>query len=278
MNRRTLLRNLALGCGGALLLHNSAVRSAAKKLSKIGLQLYTVRRELARDFAGTLREIAALGIDEVEFAGYFDQKPAQIRALLKSLKLAAPAAHIGTQTLRTALPQAIEDARRIGHRYLILGYLPEEERRSLDDYKRIIELLGKAGDECRRAGLQFAYHNHDFEFKPLENKIPYDLILAGTDAEKVKMELDLYWISKAGRDPLAYLEKYPRRFPLVHVKDMDATPQKAFSEVGRGVIDFKKIFSTGGGVRHFFIEQDITPAAPLESVRESLKYLRGLKF
>lgn len=281
MNRRTLLKNLAYGLGGAVLankLNNRAV--AANKLSKIGLQLYTVRRDLEKNFEGTLRAAAALGIAEVEFAGYFGQKPERIKTLLKELKLAAPSAHIDTATLRAGLAQAIEDARTIGHRYLVLGWLPPDERKSLDDYKRLVELLDKAGEECRQAGLQLAYHNHDFEFKTLENRIPYDLILSETDARNVKLEMDLYWISKAGSDPLPYFEKYPKRFPLVHVKDMDATPKKYFTEVGRGVVDFKKYFAKSGlaGIKHYFIEQDETPAEPVKSIEISLKYLKELRF
>ncbi|HEY0458091.1 MAG TPA: sugar phosphate isomerase/epimerase [Pyrinomonadaceae bacterium] len=282
MNRRTLLNVLAYGLGSGVLMNNikTAAAQNKKKLPKIGLQLYTVRRDLEKDFEGTLRQVANLGIDEIEFAGYFGQKPGRIKELLKSLKLKAPAAHIGTDELRGGLAKAIEDARTIGHKYLVLGYLPEEERKSLDDYKRLVELLNKAGEACRKAGLQFAYHNHDFEFKRAENRVPYDLILAQSDADNVKMELDLYWISKAGFDPLPYFEKYPKRFPLVHVKDMDATPKKSFTEVGRGTIDFKKIFSKAGaaGIAHYFIEQDETPAAPLESVKISLQYLKALRF
>jgi len=283
MNRRTLLRSVVYGLGGAVLLNNLKITGKAenrKKLSRIGLQLYTVRGNLEKDFEGTMRKVSALGIKEVEFAGYFEQKPEQIKELLKSLKLTSPSAHIDTETLRNRLPKAIEAAKIIGHQYLVLGYLPEEERKSLDDYKKLVELLNKAGEKCREADLQFAYHNHDFEFKKIEGKIPYDLILAEADAEKVKMEMDLYWINKAGFEPLSYFEKYPKRFPLVHVKDMNNTPEKSFTEVGRGTIDFKKIFSESGtaGIRHYFIEQDETRGEPLESVRISLKYLKELKF
>lgn len=283
MDRRNFLKGSSVGFGGAILLSNKTVSGkifAAKYLKKIGLQLYTVRNELQNSFEETLRKVAALGINEVEFAGYFGQKPETIKSLLKRFDLASPSAHIDTETLRKILPKAIEDAKTIGHKYLVLGYLPEQERKTLDDYKKLVELLNKAGEECKKAGLQFAYHNHDFEFKTTDGKIPYDLILAETDAEKVKMELDLYWITKAGFDPLLYFEKYPKRFPLVHVKDMDKTFEKSFSEVGRGTIDFKQIFAKSklAGIEHYFIEQDETPADPFESVKISLKFLRELRF
>jgi sugar phosphate isomerase/epimerase len=276
IHRRTLLKHLFGAFAGTVLLND---KSAACAPSAIGLQLYTVRKNLERDFEETLRRVSAAGIKEVEFAGYFNYPALQIKKLLKKSGLSAPSAHIDLETLRRRLPEAIEDARIIGHKYLVLGYLPEETRKSLDDYKALIELLNSAGRQCRQAGLQFAYHNHDFEFKKTEGRIPYDLILAETDSQTVKMELDLYWITKAGLDPIAYFEKDPGRFPLVHVKDMDDTPAKSFTEVGRGVIDFRKIFSKAGaaGIRHYFIEQDETPGEPLESVKTSLKYLRALK-
>jgi len=276
MDRRTFLQNLTGAFAGTLL---AAQANYARTPSKIGLQLYTVRREMARNVDETLRRVAALGIKKVEFAGYFDRTPVQIRELLKKHGLSAPSAHVGVETLRRNLSPALEDAEIIGHQYLVLGYLPEEARKSLDDYKTLAKLLDEAGKACRAAGLRLAYHNHDFEFRKTDGRIPYDLILAETDPRNVELELDLYWIAKAGFDPLEYFEKYPGRFPLVHVKDMDATPRKFFTEAGRGVVDFKKIFAQAkkAGIRHYFIEQDETPGEPLDSVKVSLEYLRGLK-
>ncbi len=276
MNRRTFLRNSAGAFAGTVCLPSI---NYACTPSKIGLQLYTLRRNLARGFEETLRRTAALGIKEVEFAGYFNQTPLQIKNILKKLGLSAPSSHISVEALRRDLAQTLKDAGIIGHKYLVLGYLPAEERKTLNDYNTLIELLSKAGKECRAAGLQLAYHNHDFEFEKIEGKVPYDLILAETDPQTVKMEMDLYWITKAGFDPLTYFEKHPGRFPLVHVKDMDGTPKKFFTEAGRGVIDFKKIFSKAGkaGIEHYFIEQDETPGEQLESVKVGLGYQRALK-
>jgi sugar phosphate isomerase/epimerase len=283
MHRRTLLHNLVCGLAGAVLsndIGNADAASGTGKSSRVGLQLYTVRKSLQLDFEATLRRVAELGIKEVEFAGYFDQPPARINKLLKRLGIRAPSAHISTETLRNGLPSAIESAKIIGHKYLVLGYLPEEERKSLQDYGRLVDLLNRAGEECSRAGLRLAYHNHDFEFAAIGGIVPYDLILAGTDPRTVQMEMDLYWVTKAGLNPVSLFEKHPGRFPLVHVKDIDSTPRKFFTEVGRGVIDFVKIFSKAkeAGIKHYFIEQDETPGDPLESVGISLNYLRALKF
>jgi len=247
------------------------------------LQLYTVRRELETDFAGTLDKVAALGFREVEFASYFKHSPQEVKSILAHYQLSSPSAHISTAALRGNLQEEIEAAQTIGHQYLVCGYLPAQERGTVDDYKRLVELLNRAGERLKKAGIQFGYHNHDFEFATIvggEGKLPYEMILAGTDPELVKMELDLYWIIKAGQDPLKYFSAYQGRFPLIHVKDMDATPRHFFTEVGQGTIDFKKIFAGArkAGVQHYFVEQDETPASPFSSIKLSVDYLKRLEF
>jgi sugar phosphate isomerase/epimerase len=194
--------------------------------------------------------------------------------------LASPSVHFLAAGLRSNLQQTIDAAKIIGHQYVVCAYLLPEERKSLDDYKRLVELFNDAGKRLKEAGLQFCYHNHDFEFTPIDDKIPYDLILAGTDPKTVKMELDLYWITKAGQSPLKYFSAHPGRFPLVHVKDMDATPKRFFTEVGRGTINFKEIFagSDKAGIKHYFVEQDETPGSPFASIKLSIDYLKQLEF
>lgn len=283
MNRRLFLNQAFAGALGGLCLSKSNLMAAIAsktKLSKIGLQLYTVRRELEKDFEGTLAKVAALGFSEVEFAGYFNRTPQQVKSALAKNNLSAPSVHALAAGLRNNLQQTIDAAKTIGHQYVVCAYLLPEERKSLDDYKRLVDLFNDAGGRLEKAGLQFAYHNHDFEFTPLENKIPYDLILAGTDPKTVKMELDLYWITKAGQSPLKYFSAHPGRFPLVHVKDMDATPKRFFTEVGRGTIDFKEIFadSDKAGIKHYFVEQDETPGSPFASIKMSIDYLKQLEF
>ena len=283
MNRRFFLTRLLPGAAGISYLtraNSATARITPGKLTTIGAQLYTVRRELEKDFEGTLSRVAALGYREVEFAGYFNRPPKEVKRVLARHQLTSPAAHFPLADWRGSLRGMIEAAHVIGHEYLLLAWTPPEERKSLDDYKRLADLCNSAGEQLKRAGLQFAYHNHDFEFAPVGGRIPYDLLLERTDPKVVKLEMDLYWIVKGGGKPVEYFERWPGRYPLLHVKDMDATPKRYFTEVGRGVIDFKTIFAHAGraGVRHYFVEQDETPASPFDSLKISMDYLKKLEF
>jgi len=212
---------------------------------------------MKEDFTGTIKKVAEIGYKEVEFAGYFDNDPKDVRALLADLGLSAPATHLPIQVFRDHLDETIETAKIIGHHYLVCPWISPEER-TLENYKAMTELFNKVGEKCQGAGLQFGYHNHDFEFESLDGQIPYDLLLQGTDPKLVQMELDLFWIIKAGKDPLAYFERYRGRFALCHVKDM--TDAGKMVDVGQGQIDFAKIFSKSeeAGLKHYFVEIDVS--------------------
>lgn len=253
--------------------------ASADQLDRIGLQLYTVRDEMARDFERTLARVAEIGYREVEFAGYFNRDAKAVRGALDAAGLDAPAAHIPIENLRTRWPQTLDDARVAGHRYLIVPSLPAEDSQTLDGYKAVADLFNRAAEEARGAGIRIGFHNHAGEFAPLSGRIPYDVLLEETDPQLVWFEMDLYWITVGGGDPLAYFARYPRRFSTVHVKDMDGTPRQGIVEVGAGVIDFKRIFAQRGqaGIRHFFVEHD-NPASPFDSIRASFDYLRRLEF
>ena len=281
ISRRRFLIAAPLALAGGACISPSAfgARPAGRKLARVGLQLYTLRNEMKADFVGTLEKVAAVGYKEVEFAGYFDRKPQEVRALLDRLGLTSPASHVPLASVQNDLASAIDAAKIIGHKFLVCPYLMPNERQTLADYQKLAPIFNRAGEACRKAGIQFAYHNHDFEFVPLDGRVPFDVLLSETDAKLVKIELDLYWITKAGEDPLAYFDKHPGRFPLVHVKDMDNTAKKNFTEVGRGTIDFKKIFakSKQAGIEHYFVEQDQS-SSPLESIKVSYDYLSKLEF
>lgn len=263
---------------------------AAKAPSKIGLQLYTLRTDLSKDLEGTLKKVAAIGYKEVELFGYNDGKffgktPKEFKAILDGLGLNPVSGHYGAGvqmkdqkgTLSNDWQRAVDDAAAIGQKYVNCAYLTDGERKSIDDYKKYVDLFNKSGEVAKKAGLQFGYHNHDFEFKKMDGQLPYDII-ASTDPNLVKLELDLYWIVKAGLDPVDLFKKYPGRFPLWHVKDMDKGDQ-SFAEVGTGSIDFKKIFDARkiAGLEHFFVEQDVAKRPALEAIDISFKNVEKMK-
>ena len=247
-----------------------------RKLDKIGVQLYSVRDLLKKDFEGTLAKVAAIGYREVEFAGYFNLSPQQVRAVLDRNGLAGVSGHVEYKLISGDLPKTLETAHTIGQTYLVCPFI-DESMRTPDGWKRVTDTFNRTGEECQKAGIQFAYHNHDFEFKPENGQMPYDIILNNTDPKLVKMEMDLFWTVKGKQDPLTYFNRFPGRFCLVHVKDMKQSGE--MTEVGSGSIDFKKIFaeSEKAGIQHYFVEHD-QPKDPLESIKASYEYLRKLRY
>jgi sugar phosphate isomerase/epimerase len=249
----------------------------ARKIGKLGAELYTVRDQLKADFDGTLAKVAAIGYREVEFAGYLGHDPKQVNAALSAHGLVSPSAHFPYDQMTTNLPEVLESAHTVGHQYVVCPFIDEKLRKQ-PGWKAIAESFNKAGEAARKAGIQFAYHNHSFEFEPVEGKLPYDILLAETDPKLVKMEMDLYWIVKGGADPLTYFKRYPGRFPLVHVKGRDKQGNMA-SVSADNSIDWKKIFehSEEAGIRHYIVEHD-NPPSPFESLEESYRYLEQLRF
>lgn len=253
---------------------------AAATLDRIGIQLYTVRREFATDADGTLARLAKIGFKEVEFAGYPEGTAQSLRAMLDRHGLTAPSSHVGLSALRGDWDRALDQAATIGQRYVVVASVPSNQRQTLDDWKRLAALFNTGGEAAKARGIQFAYHNHEFEFIPIEGTVPYDLLLAETDPKLVALELDLYWMTKAGHDPLTWFARWPGRFPLLHVKDMDATPRRSFAPAGKGIIDFARIFKQAkqAGIRHYFYEQDETDGSPFDAAKVSFEHLRSLTF
>ena len=252
---------------------------STQRLERVGVQLYTVRNDLARDFEGTLARIAEIGYREVEFAGYHGKSPSEVQAILTRLGLAAPASHVPIEVFRRDTDGAIAEAKTVGHQYLVVPWLAPAERRSIDDYRRLAEELNRFGEKVRAAGMRLGYHNHDFELGPMGGSVPLDMLFDRTDPNLVIFELDLYWVTKGGADPLTYFSRYPGRVHLVHVKDSAGAPDHRQVDVGKGTIDFAKILSRReqAGIRHAFVEQD-EPANPLEMVRVSYEYLAQLRW
>jgi len=246
----------------------------------IGLQLYSLRNEIKEDLPGSLEKIAAIGYQNLEAAGYQDGKfyglaPADFKSMVEDYGMKLLSSHLTFK--KDEVGTVLQAHREAGIKYMVWPWLSSEQRKSLDSYKEIVEGFNVVGQMCKDNGLRFGYHNHDFEFYPINGTIPYDMMLELTDPDLVFMQIDLYWAVYAGVDPLAYFEKYPGRFELWHVKDMKAGEGKEMTEVGTGIIDYKKLFeySPLAGMKDFFIEQDTIIGDGFESVKESFEYLNN---
>ncbi len=257
----------------------------------IGLQLYTVRDAMQADPVGTIEKVAKIGYNSIETATYtgsqkfYGMDAATFKKLMTDNGLVANSGHyrLGEEkgaadtrgTMLNEWDKAVEDAAALGLKYMVCAYLSDEERGTLDHYKATADKFNKAAETCHKAGIQFCYHNHAFEFDMQDGKYPYDILLGNTDKEMVKMEMDLYWVTKAKQKPHDIFKKYPGRFPLWHVKDMDKTPEGNFTEVGNGIIDFKSIFKEKklAGNKMFFVEEDKCPGSPFDSITSSYNYI-----
>jgi len=277
VNRREFVQTMT--AIGATTLFCKVPRTAhSARLEKVGLQLYTVRDKMKEDFEATLARVAEIGYKEVEFAGYFDHAPADVRAILDRHGLSAPSTHIALGEI-DAWKASLDTAKAIGHDYVVVPWIPQEKRMTLDGWKNVADVFNRAAQMAHDTGLQFAYHNHDFEFPKMDGQIPYDLLLQNTDPKLVQLEIDLYWITKAGQDPLSYFARWPGRVPLVHVKDSAGAPEHKMADVGQGKIDWKRIFAKRdqAGIKHFFVEHD-QPPQPFQDIAASYNYLKNLEF
>ena len=254
----------------------AVARRPSGSIQSIGLQLYTVRSEMQGGVDQTLERVAEIGYEEVEFAGYFDHSAAQMRRMLDANGLRAPASHIGIEQMEDQWEMVVDYAATVGHEYIVVAYIDADRRKSLDDFRRMTDRFNVAAERAQAAGITFGYHNHDFEFALVEGQVPFDVMLAHADP-LVQFEMDLFWILKAGGDPVEYFRQYPGRFPMVHVKDMAA--DGAMVDVGAGQIDFAAIFarSDQAGIRHYFVEHD-NPDDPFASIQASHDSLRRLEF
>lgn len=287
--RRSFIKSSAFISAG-LFLAPSLLNN--KKKSLVGLQLYTVRDAMQKNAVDTISKIAKIGFTSVEGATYtgtqnfYGMAPKAFAEVLKDNGLIMPSCHyrLGEEkvngeivkgTMLHEWDKAVDDAAAVGLKYMVCAYLSVDERKGLDHYKYVADQLNIAGEKCKKAGIQLCYHNHDFEFVQQDNQYPFDILL-GADKDLVKMEMDLYWVNKAGKDPIQLFNDHPGRFPLLHLKDMDNTAQHAFTEVGNGVINFKEILkhSKKAGLQYFFVEQDKCPGSPFDSITQSLKYIK----
>ncbi len=288
-DRRTFLRNTTLLSSGIFLTPKQLFKPGKPT---IGLQLYTVRDAMASDPIGTLAKVAAIGYNSVEGATYtgtekfYGMSPKDFKAVLNNNGLKMQSSHyrLGEQqegdkivqgTILHDWDRVVDDAATLGLKYMVCAFLTPSERGSLDHYKYVADQLNIAGERCKKSGIQLCYHNHNFEFIKQDGKYPYDILL-GSDKDLVKMEMDIYWVTKARQNPISLFQAHPGRFPLWHVKDMDRTPEEGFAAVGTGIIDFKEIFrhKKEAGLKYFFVEQDNCPGSPFISIQESYSYIK----
>jgi sugar phosphate isomerase/epimerase len=298
MKRRTFIGTSLAAATTASLAARASWAAETHKIERVGIQLYTVRDAMKADFEGTIAKVAATGYKEVEFAGYFDHSPKDVRAIIDRNGLTSPSMHVPYDTVEKKWAETLETAHIIGQSYVICPWIDVSQRTAPDGWKRAVELFNHAGETAKKAGIQFGYHNHSFEFESypgLGGKIAYDYLLAELHPKNVCMELDLCWMTVAGKDPLDYFAKYPGRFPLAHVKDYVNDPNAASSfsdatgpsvnfkghlaDVGQGAIDWKRILSHSdqAGIKHYFVEND-EPKSAFDDIKISYDYLNALRF
>ena len=246
----------------------------------IALQMYTLRDDATSDFAVTLEKVAQIGYQGVELAGLHGLDAAAVRNLLDSNNLFAVGTHTGLDAIESSIQQVIDDNLILGSRYVSVPYLADNRRTSIDDYKKLAEILNGFGMKFQSAGLGLAYHNHAFEFEKLGgSEYALDVLFGATDPQFVKVELDTFWVKKAGVDPAAYMGKYAGRVPLIHLKDMTPEPEATFAPVGEGTMDFQSIFDAAGaaGGEYYIVEQDMSKTIPpMEAVTLSYNNLKKM--
>ncbi len=249
------------------------------KLPAIGLQLYTVRSLMEKDVDATLATVAGVGYREVEFAGYFNRTPASLRATLDSLKLTAPSCHVALDAVEGGFDATAAAAAMMGHRWVVVASVPGRFFESIASLKELARRFNAIGQRAKDVGLRYAYHNHNVEFKAVGGMIPLEILLSETDPSLVSFEMDVYWVTQGGGDPLALINKFPGRFPLIHAKDTSGPPERKMRDVGSGVIDWKKFFAQRqkAGIEHVFVERDDAPD-PVASITASYGYLHNLSF
>ena len=293
MKRRDFLQKSALTSAGLLATGSLFSQPFFEgKIKNFGFQVYTVRDVIKKDMAGTLKTLKKAGYDYAEFFDFTDGKllgmpVKEAKAIIDASKIKLKSIHVPTGAQAHTVPgtmvnnwqKAVDDAAELGAEYLVCAYLDSAERQTIDQYKKVSELFNRSAEICKKSGIKFAYHNHAFEFKEIDGQVPYDVLLKETDADLVKMELDMYWVRYADQNPMKLIQKNMGRFPLWHVKDMSMDDDRKMKEVGAGRIDWKQLFAydKDAGLEYFFVEQDSNWAEnSVQSLVTSIKHLKKI--
>lgn len=283
MDRRRFIQNSTLAAAGLLTLP-SFFTEAKGKAVPVGLQLYSLRDVIGNDPKGVLKSVAAWGYTEVETYGYnngklFGMSVTEFKSYLDTLGVTVVSGHYGINLAEKGWEQVCADAKAIGQKFVVVPWMDKKYYATLDDLKRTCEVLNKAGEVAKKYKLEMGYHNHAFEFEQVEGKVIFDEMLTLLDPKLVSIEMDIYWVVRAGKDPVAYFEKHPGRFPLWHVKDMDKENQDRNADVGTGSIDFTKLFAQAkkAGLKNYFIEQETYPVNSMQSIENSIKYIKTIR-
>lgn len=298
--RREFIKKSAFATLGTMFLSGKLSAAFFEEQHAIGLQLFTFFSTIDDDVQGTLQKIAEVGYKEIESAfskkgGYYGMKPKEFASMLQGMGMTWKSHHVlgapfklpkgfkmptdangkpitipPMRNLRDNMQELVDEVAEGGVEYLVCANTPTG---TLDEIKSSVEVLNKTDEACKKAGIVFAYHNHDMEFHEVEGKIPYNILLSEAT---MKMELDLAWAVKGGKDPVELFKQNPGRFPLWHVKDLDASHQNIMP-VGSGSIDFKRIFDNASiaGMKHFFVEHDM-PKDAMASIKASYNYLANV--
>jgi sugar phosphate isomerase/epimerase len=316
MNRRDFIKQSSAALMATQLSDFQLVTDELKRVKKLGIQLFSLPKSLDKDFVGTVKMLAGMGYKELELfgpypfsdeaaikgwantgkmlgfagSGYFGRTMQEVKQILDDNGLKTPSAHSDFDTLMTKMDKFGEAAAILGHKYVVLPAIPDQHRQTLDDYKRTAEKFNKIGEAAKKVGLKFGYHNHGYGLKPVDGKMPIETLFENTDPNLVFLELDVFWTAAGGVDPIAMLEKYPKRYRLLHLKDMKE--KKTFKGDGGTIGDWMPMFplmTTAGdgvlnvagivqkaqeiGVKHYFVEQDLV-ANPEVALKRSADFLR----
>jgi sugar phosphate isomerase/epimerase len=284
MNRRTFLSTVGLAAAVPHLARAprpGSVTSTPRRLRRVGIQLYTLRDDARRDLERTLGDIAQAGYKDVELLSSmnnFGMPPARLRAILDRNGLRAPSTHLSGESFDD-LDRQIDTAKILGHDYLVLASLPTDKP-TLDDYRHWADRLNEAGRRALPSGIRIAFHDESIDFKKIDGVVPYDLLAERTDPAYVRLQLDIGNLALAGGDPFEYLKRFGSRYWLFHIKDVPALGADHDTDLGKGVIDFKRLLASIDHIdeKILYVEQESYPGTPLESARRDYAYLSTLEF